>query len=161
MGSSVLFWSKVDKSSEGQGCWEWLGTLNPGGYGVLYGVEGFPHGRLTHRHAYEALVGAIPEGLHIDHLCRNRRCANPAHMEPVTNSENVKRGFGPSVGGANLRAARAKQAAKTHCLRGHEYVGGNVRLANRRGRPYRLCVECTRAYDRELYRKRTGTRLAG
>jgi len=70
------------------GCWEWAGTRQPSGYGAIY-VEG----RIlrTHRVSYELLVGPIPEGLHLDHLCRNKACFNPEHLEPVTHVENMRR----------------------------------------------------------------------
>lgn len=81
------FWQNVSKSA---GCWEWQGAVMGGGYGAIK-VEGrrVP----AHRFAYELLVGPIGEGLEIDHLCRNRSCVNPEHLEPVTRSVNVKRGI--------------------------------------------------------------------
>ena len=91
------FWSKIVVRGEGELCWPWLAAIQSG-YGYIR-QNGRP--RLAHRVAYEHLVGPIPEGLDIDHLCRNRRCCNPLHMEPVTRSENVKRGH----------MARAKERA--------------------------------------------------
>lgn len=103
------------------GCWLWTGALNGKGYGQI-GVEG--RSRSTHRVAYEALVGPIPDGLQLDHLCRVRHCANPEHLEPVTGAENLARS--PLMG------------SKTHCLRGHPLSGFNViRNGNRR-----YCREC-------------------
>lgn len=66
-------------------CWEWQGAIHSGGYGVL-GRE------YVHRLVYEELIGPVPEGLQLDHLCRNRRCCNPGHLEPVTQAENLQRG---------------------------------------------------------------------
>jgi len=82
------FWPRVDRGDM-SGCWPWLAGINQYGYGILW------HGgrnQMAHRIAYELLVGPIPSGLTIDHLCRNRRCVNPAHMEPVTREENSRRG---------------------------------------------------------------------
>ena len=89
------FWSKVQKQESG--CWIWTGTrTRDGGYGQirlpgLYAPLIGPM-RLAHRVAYELLVGPIPAGLVLDHLCRNRRCVNPAHLEPVTQRVNIQRG---------------------------------------------------------------------
>lgn len=78
----------VDKTSDEGGCWLWTGTRNRGGYGDFRMPEG---PRRAHRLAYENLVGPIPEGLELDHLCRVRNCVNPQHLEPVTRSENARR----------------------------------------------------------------------
>jgi hypothetical protein len=85
LSMSERFWSKVDKSGD---CWLWTGTITN-----RYGRFFLAHGRMTpaHRWAYESLVGPIPEGLTIDHLCRNPPCVNPDHLEPVTVQENVRR----------------------------------------------------------------------
>ena len=72
------------------GCWVWLGAKMRNGYGQL--VVGGVH-YAAHRYAYQELVGAIPAGLDLDHLCRNRACTNPDHLEPVTRSENLLRGL--------------------------------------------------------------------
>lgn len=81
-------WSKVDRT---EGCWFWTGALSSDGYGHLKSEGG--RVVVAHRMSYELLVGPIPEGLQLDHLCRVRRCVNPEHLEPVTNRENVHRGM--------------------------------------------------------------------
>lgn len=114
-------------------CWEWQGALSHG-YGLLRA-----DGRvvLAHRLAYEATRGPIAG--HLDHLCRNPRCCNPAHLEDVTPRENILRGVGPA----------AINARKTHCPHGHEYTPANTYL--RKGK-HRLCRTCTLASQREKYR---------
>lgn len=75
------------------GCLEWMGSTNPGGYGSFAARPTSVDSKrvMAHRWSYEHHVGPIPSGLDLDHLCRNRKCVNPAHLEPVTRSENVRR----------------------------------------------------------------------
>jgi hypothetical protein len=115
------------------GCHVWSKPLNTYGYGAIW-VDGA--NRMAHRVAYELSEGPIPEGLVIDHLCRNRACVNPAHMEPVTNHENVMRGEGEA----------AKNKAKTHCPQGHEYSEDNTYRA---ARGDRQCKTCRRERDQQ------------
>lgn len=82
------FWAYVPDRPD-DGCWLWTGHTN-GSYGVFW--DGERH-RLTHRFAYELVLGPIPEGLVLDHLCRTPRCVRPDHLEPVTQQENVRRAF--------------------------------------------------------------------
>lgn len=121
----VLHYAKPQAS----GCWEWAGYVAPKGYGYL----GFG-GRqvLAHRASYEVFVGAIPEGLQIDHLCRNRACVNPDHLEPVTNFENYKR-------------SPLSRINRTHCPRGHRYDSGNTQR-HHGDAPGRRCRACHNAY---------------
>lgn len=115
------FWSKVEKTDS---CWLYTGSNN-NGYGQFWtGTKN----SLAHRFSYE-LVAKIPEGLHIDHLCRVRNCVNPEHLEPVTNKENVLRGEGYT----------AKKARQTHCIRGHELSGKNLAITVK---GYRRCNKC-------------------
>jgi hypothetical protein len=124
MTESERFWSKVDKTAT---CWLWTGTL-VGGYGT------FRSGATVraHRWSYEHLIGPIPEGLHLDHLCRVRQCVNPAHLEPVTQRENNRRGEGWS----------GQKARQTQCLHGHPLSGDNLRI---RPNGHRECKACSKA----------------
>jgi len=114
------FWAKVVIGPSG--CWVWAGGRTGRGYGQLRS-GGVQVG--AHRLAYEALCGPIPDGLVIDHLCRNKVCVNPAHLEVVTGAENTRRGC--------LGVLRV-----THCPRGHEYTEANTIRD-----PKRRCRECT------------------
>lgn len=109
------------------GCWDWTGAIYPNGYGA-HRKAGFK-GMYAHRVMYQRLVGPIPLGLTIDHLCRNRRCVNPAHLEPVTKRTNTLRGVGgPAV-----------NAKKTHCIHGHPFSGENLWVERTGSRHCRTC----------------------
>ena len=122
------------------GCWLWTGYVYPKGYGVM-GVGGRKLCKV-HRYSYERFVGPIPKGLQLDHLCRVRNCANPAHLEPVTNRENVVRG----------NAARPPIQA---CKRGHAFTESNTYI-NPRG--HRECRICRADAMRRSTEKAIGTR---
>lgn len=136
-----FFW-RVDKTDP-NGCWLWTGSREPKGYGRFW-LNGQQF--KAHRAAYELLVGPIPEGLVLDHLCRVRVCVNPAHLEPVTNRENILRGEGRT----------AVQARRTHCPKGHPYDEANTIVRQRHGRPTRQCRACAR--DRVRRPVRGGSR---
>ena len=138
------FWSKVDATGE---CWEWAGYGNAQGYGLFRTDVGGSDG-CAHRIVWELLIDSIPEGLVMDHLCRNRRCVNPDHLEVVTHKVNIRRGF-------SLAARRARQ---THCIHGHRYTFENT-LRNRNGT--RRCATCTRRqYDKRNAQRRLKTAQA-
>jgi hypothetical protein len=125
-------------------CLEWPGPRNADGYGILNTtVNGKKRSYRQHRIVYEAVFGQIPEGLVLDHLCRNRGCSQPWHLEPVTRGENVKRGISSQV-------QKARHAARTHCKNGHLLSDENVRMVkDSRGVFYRECVTCRQAISRK------------
>jgi hypothetical protein len=118
--SRVQRWT-VDPES---GCWLWVGVVNAAGYGQS--GRGY-----AHRVNYEDTVGPVPEGLELDHLCRVRHCVNPAHLEPVTHAENMRRSV----------------LARTHCRKGHPYEGDNLMSVSTRPNA-RICRTCRHERDR-------------
>ncbi len=121
------FWDKVIPEPN-SGCWLWIASTSFG-----YGAFGMGRNVVwrSHRLAYSALVGPIPDGLDLDHLCRTRSCCNPAHLEPVTRGENVRRG---------LKFNRA-----SHCPKGHEFTAENTNHSrDPDGYLVRQCRECNR-----------------
>ena len=152
------FWRKVNQNGPVPGhapglgqCWLWLGYRRDGRYPWM-NYDGRP--LAAYRVAYIELVGPIPPGLQLDHLCRVPSCVNPAHLEPVTQQENIRRQF----------------ATITHCPRGHEYTPENTgndrggrycrvcsRINAARGRrsiPERHCETCGKPYKPGDYRQR-------
>jgi hypothetical protein len=149
---AVRFWEKVAVSD---GCWKWLGAPTPRGYGRMHiGAKDV----YVHRVAYELLVGPIPDGMFLDHLCHtndpnclggdtcpHRLCVNPAHLEVVTRVENVMRGVGFA----------AKNAVKTHCPKGHEYTPENTHV---RPNGWRQCKKCHAEGELVAYHRRKNQR---
>lgn len=119
------FWSKVSLDLPTE-CWEWSAYRHRG-----YGIFALSFGRnvRAHVYAYQQLVGPIPKGLELDHLCRNKPCVNPLHLQPVTHAVNVSRGD-----------AGAYLAARTHCPKGHAYDEKNTFVCAGR----RRCRRCAR-----------------
>ena len=116
------------------GCWTWTGAKQPRGYGLL---EIGNTAILAHRFSYEHHVGPVPDGLELDHLCRNTSCVNPKHLEAVTHRENVRRGHGPL-------ARKLSQNTKLECKQGHPFTPENTYTwVNRRG-TFRYCRACNR-----------------
>lgn len=137
-GKSVLEILAHYLDAEGD-CWLWRGPVTSHGYGWL-NLGG--RGHIAHRWVWEHLVGPIPDGLQIDHLCRVRHCVKPDHLEPVTTAENVRRGFGTS----------GKHGRQTKCLRGHPLTEDNVYVRPRGGRECRICKRLRKRRDRERAR---------
>jgi hypothetical protein len=138
------YWEKVTELPNG--CWQWDGHRSPGGYGqckakALTGQRVI----VAHRMFYLVLVGPIPDGLQLDHLCRHPSCVNPSHMEIVTARENTLRGT----------SMVAQNAQKTHCKRGHEFTSENTRLLKNDARECRQCrreADNARRHDPEYRR---------
>ena len=134
------FWEKVQKTDT---CWLWTGTIRKDKkrretYGqIVYIEEGAKIVDLAHRVAYRLLVGPIPEGLTIDHTCRNKTCVNPDHLEAVTTQVNT---------------ARWKETV-THCVNGHAFDEANTGYGWNKGYLIRYCRECSRIRTAE-YRDR-------
>lgn len=136
----MRFWAKVEQTPS---CWNWTAADNGRGYGVFYWNrrQGY-----AHRFSYSIHHGELKSGLEVDHLCSNRRCVNPDHLELTTHKINNNRSTSPT----------AMNARKTHCPAGHGYTEGNTRYNN----GSRCCVQCTR--DQEKIRARNkGVRQVG
>ena len=127
------FWQKVEKGETDYQCWTWTAAKRDG-----YGRVGI-NNRVyqAHRISYGLVVGPIPDGLHLDHLCRNPSCVNPLHLEPVTQRINTLRGVAPT----------AHNARKTHCKHGHEFTEENTYLSPMG----RHCKTCRLATKRRHY----------
>lgn len=127
-----VFWAKVIRDPHG--CWIWRGRINDHGYGIYAD-------RMAHRISYELVVGPIPDGLEIDHLCCNTKCVRPEHLEPVTSEENVRRRY----------------ARQTHCKHGHPLSADNLVASNT---TRRCCLTCRRRFSRESAARRRAGRAA-
>lgn len=134
------FWEKV-RERPADGCWEWLGARSPKGYGQF--SIGAGEVWLAHRVSYTLHVGPIGDGMTVDHLCHNKWCVNPLHLDQVTRGENAARAWRDGLVGGNHGGAINR--AKTHCKRGHEYAGDNL-YTDPRGDRY--CRACKREADR-------------
>jgi hypothetical protein len=124
-------------------CWVWTKRISPNGYGLFTaGTQGRvgQYAHMAHRQVWAELVGPIPEAMQLDHLCRNRACVNPDHMEPVTRAENMRRS-----------AAVAVKRQKTECAQGHQYTPENT-FVDKNG--YRGCRICRRAASLKFAQKK-------
>lgn len=134
-----------DKISEGPGgCWLWLAAKDPDGYGKFQVVR---RSERAHRWSYEYHIGSIPDDLVIDHLCRNRSCVNPWHLEPVT---------------GHVNATRGERAQRRTCINGHLYTADSLYRppATNGRRDARVCRECNREAV-QRYRERRAEKKAG
>ena len=146
---SERFWEKVNKDGA-NGCWLWTADQSHHGYAYCSPYPG--QSRYAHRVAYEMLVGRIPPGQELDHLCRVRHCINPAHLEAVSHAQNVQRGIGPTL-------VRARYARQTRCKHGHLFSPENTMLPQRRdGLRVRACRICKRASWRKWSAKKEAAR---
>lgn len=134
----ALFWSKVHITSD---CWIWTGN-KASGYGIIL-VDGVR--RVAHRWGWEQMHGPVPDGLQLDHLCRNRACVRPDHLEPVTCKENLLRGD----------TWNARNASRTECPQGHPYDAANTRFCAGK----RYCRTCERDYQRRRRAEKKGVLL--
>lgn len=134
-GLSARFWAKVDRTGGPAACWPWTAYRTRSGYGRFN--LGGKRIDTAHRVAYVLLRGPVPEGLQLDHLCRVRHCVNPAHLEPVTQRENLLRGA----------TVPARYATRTRCVNGHEFTPENTAPGRTPGQ--RRCRAC----DRERMRR--------
>lgn len=153
-GSSIvgtlIYFARFVVFVEG-GCLNWSGTLNRDGYGRIvigYRGPGKPIRRYAHRVAYETWIGTIPDGYDLDHLCRNRRCVNVAHLEPVTRKENVRRGVLSAL--MSDLAFRPRRHLVAVCKNGHAMVGENIGTSHTQSR--RWCRTCKRDTQERLRR---------
>jgi hypothetical protein len=140
-----MFWARARKE---ESCWVWEGGLSGGGYGIVtLHAASNRKTTLAHRVAYTLTKGPIPKGYHVDHLCRNRLCVNPDHLEAVTQQEN------------NLRAL-SYRPSKTHCPKGHPYDEANTYIRSRGANlePHKECRACWRAASRKAMAKRRAER---
>lgn len=131
------FWARVTRHEHG--CWEW-DRPRADGYGRVWVSAAWPHA-YVHQVSYLLAGGTIPEGMEIDHVCRNRRCVRPSHLECVTHRENVLRSEGSA----------AQHARRQFCPRGHLYAGANLKV---RVDGRRACRQCERERDRARGRRR-------
>lgn len=129
-------------------CWIFTGSLGGGGYGKI-AVD--RKARPAHRVMYERLVGPVPDGMVLDHLCSVRTCVNPAHLEPVTQRENVLRSI--------AKGDAPHMTPSSHCRKGHEFTPENTQhVIDRFGRPGRRCRRCV-ARNQRAYKARRAWRV--
>jgi hypothetical protein len=133
------FWSRVEVPNQPSCCWEWTGALTDRGYAEV-SLDGLVF--KSHRVAYSDLIESVPTDKMIDHLCRNRKCVNPDHLQIASDKMNVRTGFSPS----------GVHARKTHCPQGHPYDNVNTYWWNGTNRQ---CKTCKREHDKRPNHRRS------
>jgi len=135
-GSMPLMEKLDSKTTKTDNCWEWTASKNSAGYGLIFYLG---KSQPAHRVWYEVAKGEIPKGLEIDHLCRNRSCVNPDHLEAVTHQVNVQRGI--------------QGMLKTHCKYGHPLEEGNLAYfwSSRSQKIMRNCLKCSLRREAKAY----------
>jgi predicted nucleic acid-binding Zn ribbon protein len=124
------FWAKVAVPYQPSCCWEWQSACHSTGYARL-SIRGVC--LLAYRVSYTLLIGRIPAGMTIDHLCRNRKCVNPDHLQPVSLANNIYRGYNPP----------AMARRQTHCKHGHAFTPENTHVGiSSNGKERRRCRKC-------------------
>ena len=141
------FWAKVNKTET---CWLWMGSHHANGYGNFSFTNRGPN-VYAHRFAYQLLVGPVPTGLQLDHLCRIRDCVRPEHLEVVTCRQNILRGVGLT----------AQNAIKTHCAHGHPFDEKNTHYYIRAGHERRGCRACDALWARAARQRERSKRIGG
>lgn len=139
------FASKIAWPSQISACWPWAAALDRDGYGTFHVGN---KKKLAHRVSYELFLGAVPELAEIDHLCRNRSCVNPLHLQAVSRVVNIMRSQAPP----------ALNARKTHCASGHEFTYANTYRWIRQGRVERSCRACNAAAASRLKARKESSR---
>ena len=139
--AAELFWPKVNVGWTDE-CWEWTASLLPNGYGQFSSGKNRGLSILAHRAAYVMILGDPGEDLQIDHLCHNKKCVNPQHLEAVTPRVNVRRAHDDGL----IKNYRNGNSGKTHCKNGHPFdmvIGGR-----------RACRKCHNEYHKNWARRR-------
>lgn len=139
--SPIARFHRKFESRERWACWEWTGPKFKKGYAQFWDGERNLGG---HRWAYEQFIGPVADGLVLDHICENKGCVNPWHLEPVTNQENLQRSKNTNHG-------------KTHCRNGHPFSGDNLIVTKHQ----RRCRTCKNAQDLASHHRRNRERKTG
>jgi hypothetical protein len=151
------------------GCWEWTGHVNGSGYPqTSWKCTRFS----THRLSYLAFVGEIPKGMQVDHLCRNRRCVNPSHLEPVTCKENIRRSLPFRYKGTTEKIVIDRQPKKPICINpehlklvnsrrktcklGHPLSGTNLKIGMKKGKAWLKCRTCENRHQQKYMSRKHG-----